>query len=253
MRRLLLLATAAIAFSATSQAAVTYTNASITEATTFAFGPFYPPFPLLPVGNAVLPKLNLGALDVLDSVTVYALFHADHFLSVYNNTPSYQLDAVSYYATGMTWRVQPLLTNAPSFYASAGRASNFATFGGIGLDPAHWLYLPVTDHFDIVAGGTLDPSFNAQFVGSSGTVGVRLMMHNYGALGGSGFAAMDWRSNMDVWGDVFVRYDYRIGTDDGLTDVPEPMTLSVLGAGLGGLAMARRKRRQRLAERPEAR
>lgn len=102
--------------------------------------------------------------------------------------------------------------------------------------------LPPHDHFDVLAGGVLDPSFNESFVGPSGTVSLELL-NTRGAYGGSGFFAMQWISNLSTTGDAFIRYDYRIGTEVGV-EVPEPMALSAFLLGSGMLAASRRSRRR---------
>jgi len=239
MRTKALLLAMGIAVTASQvEAAVTYTSHSVTHTASFSMPPAYPPFPIFAgTDYVVFPKINLGALDVLDSVSIYGLFHSDQFFSVYNNTPSYQLDAASYNVIGMTWNIKADLPGAPVFKTMQGRPSNYSTFGGIGLDPNMWLHLPVMDHFDVVAGGTLDPSFNAGFVGTGSNM-IDLFT-NFGVKGGSGFVSMHWMNNLSTTGDAFIRYDYRIGTETGPTDVPEPMTLSVLGMGLMGLGLAR--------------
>jgi hypothetical protein len=224
-------------------AVVTYTPGTSILTAPFRLDPAWPVFPLLPLEYVALPKINLGALDVLDNVTVSAVFHSDNFFSVYNNTPSLQADTVSYYVANISWRIRPDLAGAPTFTATQGRPSNYANWSNIALDPTAVLDLPVHDHFDVVAGGVLDPSFYASFIGPSGSV-LYEVSNTLGTYGGSGFQAMRWMSNLSTTGDVFVQYDYRLGTEENVP-VPEPMTASAFLLGAGALAAVRRRARPR--------
>lgn len=82
MRKIIAVAGLLTVLTAPAGAAVTYSSASVTLTSPFTIGPANPAAPSQPMTSVNMPKINLGALDVLDSVTVSALFHSDNFFSI---------------------------------------------------------------------------------------------------------------------------------------------------------------------------
>lgn len=230
----------ALTLGAGAAEAVVYTSHTETHSGAFALAPrTYAGQPRS--STVTLPMFNpatLGALGVFDGVVVNINYHVDAFPSVRNNTGYEPVDAL----------VNGVMAGANTIFAGPGLFESIGpllflpagTWTNIVINNNTTLHLPPMTSVDVNRDVTLSPTAHPAYLGI-GTRDLSANMDVFALLPGTGSVLnMEWFGNESVTGTLSITYQYRTGVEE-TTEVPEPISLSLLALGCGALVAARRR------------